>query len=211
MRESRVRNPFLRSAGRSSGLNTEMARARPMRTAPACPPTPPPLAVMTTSTWSWRLVNFNGSVASCFHAKFGKYCSAVRPFTVNLPEPARRNTRATDSLRRPVPRIHVCLPMMGEPVELNVPPKIYFERHVVRVSQKSRWKNPGDWNTAGCETHENNNPRTLPLNNAKQSRQLDSLTGYGLRLLACMTRQTRGVAIHAQFPGAARAQFILGQ
>ena len=45
MRESRVKNPFLRSAGRSSGLKREIARDKPMRTAPACPPTPPPFAV----------------------------------------------------------------------------------------------------------------------------------------------------------------------
>ena len=68
---------------------------------------------------SVEIGELSGSVASCFHAKFGKYCSAVRPFTVNLPEPARRKTRATDSLRRPVPRIHVCLPTRGEPVELK--------------------------------------------------------------------------------------------
>src|ERR1700688_890793 len=152
MRESRVKNPFLRSAGRNSALNTEMARAKPMRTAPACPPTPPPLAVMTTSTWSCRLLNYSGSVALCFHATFGKYSSAVLPFILNLPEPARRKTRATDSLRRPVPRIQVCLPMRGEPVELNVPPKLQnknsyakfdesdFNRHLVRVSRKTRWK-----------------------------------------------------------------------
>src|ERR1700693_4259287 len=151
MRESRVKNPFLRSAGRNSGLNKEIARARPMRTAPACPPTPPPLAVITTSTWSCRLVNFSGSVALCFQATFGKYSSAVLPLILNLPEPARRKTRATDSLRRPVPRIQVCLPARGEPVELNVPPKFQnktcarksmarFRRHLVLVSQKTRWK-----------------------------------------------------------------------
>src|ERR1700730_5945540 len=159
MRESRVKNPFLRSAGRNSGLNTEMARARPMRTAPACPPTPPPLAVMTTSTWSCRFVNFSGSVASCFHATFGKYSSAVLPFTLNLPEPARRKTRATDSLRRPVPRIQVCLPMRGELVELNVPPKLQnknsceirrkrFRRHLVPVSLETQMEN--SWRLEYC-------------------------------------------------------------
>src|SRR5262249_30935196 len=80
-----------------------------MRTAPACPPTPPPCAVTTISIWSARFVNFTGSVASCFHAKFGKYCSIGRPFTVNLPEPGRTNTRAMDSLRRPVPWNQVLL------------------------------------------------------------------------------------------------------
>ena len=42
MRESRVRKPFFRSAGRSSGFSSDSARESPMRTAPACPPTPPP-------------------------------------------------------------------------------------------------------------------------------------------------------------------------
>src|ERR1700741_4166246 len=64
------------------------------------------------------LVNFSGSMASCFQAKFGKYWSTVRLFTVNLPEPARKNTRAMDSLRRPVPRNQFA-PAMGVPVELN--------------------------------------------------------------------------------------------
>src|SRR5260370_18646289 len=41
---------------------------------------------------------------------------------VNLPLPGRRNTRATDSLRRPVPRNQVCVPAKGVPVEPNVPP-----------------------------------------------------------------------------------------
>src|SRR5277367_2422506 len=100
-----------------------MARDRPMRTAPACPPTPPPCTVHITSTWSERLVNLSAWVASCFHAWFGKYCSVVRPFTVNLPLPARKNTRATDSLRRPVPMIQTLVPCSGETVVLNVPPR----------------------------------------------------------------------------------------
>src|SRR5690242_21185000 len=128
MRESRVKNPLVRSEGRSSGLNRAIARDNPMRTAPACPPTPPPRAVTTTSTWSVRLVNFSGSVASCFHAKFGKYCSTVRLFTVNLPEPARKNTRAMDSLRRPVPR-NQFVPAMGVPEELNDPPRLQTVLH----------------------------------------------------------------------------------
>ena len=50
IRESRVKKPFLRSAGRSSGLNRESARYNPIRTAPDCPPGPPPRAVTITST-----------------------------------------------------------------------------------------------------------------------------------------------------------------
>src|SRR5438270_5810583 len=74
-----------------------------------------------TSTWSPRLVNLSGSMASCFHAKFGKYCSTDRLFTVNLPDPARRKTHAMDSLRRPVPR-NQFVPDVGEALELNIPP-----------------------------------------------------------------------------------------
>src|SRR6201993_5464426 len=74
------------------------------------------------------LVNLSGWVASCFHAKFGKYCSTVRLLTVNLPEPARKNTRAMDSLRRPVPR-NQFVPAMGVPVELNDPPKLQTILH----------------------------------------------------------------------------------
>src|ERR1700675_4429612 len=114
---------------------------------------------MTTSTWSCRLVNLSGSVALCFQATFGKYSSAVLPLILNLPEPARRNTRATDSLRRPVPRIQVCLPMRGEPVELNVPPKLKtktvhekstkaIQRHLVRVSRKTPMEN--SWRLEYC-------------------------------------------------------------
>src|SRR5260221_6686054 len=66
------------------------------------------------------LVNFSGSMASCFQAKFGKYTSAVRLLIVNLPLPARRNTRATDSLRRPVPWNQV-FEVAGDSV-LNCPP-----------------------------------------------------------------------------------------
>src|ERR1700732_4201157 len=128
IRESRVRKPFLRSEARSSGLNFASARDNPIRTAPACPPTPPPFAVTTTSTCSARLVNFNGSMASCFQAKFGKYCSTVRLLMVNLPDPARRNTRATDSLRGPVPR-NQFVPAMGVPVELNDPPRLQTVPH----------------------------------------------------------------------------------
>src|SRR5438128_1982608 len=95
-----------------------------MRTAPACPPTPPPCAVTTTSIWSARFVNFTGSVASCFHAKFGKYCSTGRPFTVNLPEPGRTKTRAMDSLRRPVPWNQVLLNgVLLDASELKTPPR----------------------------------------------------------------------------------------
>ena len=111
MRESRVRKPLLRSAGRSSGLKREIARDKPMRTAPACPPTPPPFAVQTTSTWSRQireLQRLERRHASTRNS--GNTDPAVRPLTVNLPEPARRNTRATDSLRRPVPRIHDSCP-----------------------------------------------------------------------------------------------------
>jgi hypothetical protein len=35
IRESRVKNPLVRNDGRSSGLNREIARDNPMRTAPA--------------------------------------------------------------------------------------------------------------------------------------------------------------------------------
>jgi hypothetical protein len=42
---------------------------------------------------------------------------------VNLPDPARKNTRAIDSLRRPVPR-NQFVPAMGVPVELNDPPQL---------------------------------------------------------------------------------------
>ena len=43
------------------------------------------------------------AVARVRQATLRKYSSGVRPFTVNLPEPRRMYTRATDSLRRPVP------------------------------------------------------------------------------------------------------------
>src|SRR5262249_31596727 len=143
MRESRVRNPLVRRDERSSGLKRAMARDKPMRTAPDCPPAPPPCAVTTTSTWSVKLVNLSGSVASCFHAKLVKYTSTGRPFTVNLPPPGRKNTRATDSLRRPVPWNHVLLSETGIPAVLNTPPlatrkpSLYGPRQLGRRTQKT--------------------------------------------------------------------------
>src|SRR5277367_663216 len=50
MRESRVRKPFFRKLGRRSGFSFESARESPMRTAPACPPTPPLFTIARTST-----------------------------------------------------------------------------------------------------------------------------------------------------------------
>src|SRR5690606_22803455 len=49
LRASRVRNPPLFSARRSSASNSQSARAMPSRTAPACPDTPPPRTVASTS------------------------------------------------------------------------------------------------------------------------------------------------------------------
>src|SRR5713226_3813424 len=103
MRESRVRKPFLRSPARSSGLKRESARESPMRSAPDWPPTPPPFTVAMTSTEFVVSVNFIGSTARLRQLTLRKYSSAVRPLMEIFPEPNVRNTRATDSLRRPVP------------------------------------------------------------------------------------------------------------
>src|SRR5712692_4118992 len=72
MRESRVRKPFLRRPGRSSALNSARARERPMRTAPDCPPAPPPLTVAITSTCPAVSVKFNGAMAAFRQATFLK-------------------------------------------------------------------------------------------------------------------------------------------
>src|ERR1700675_1010889 len=103
MRESRVRNPFLRNPGRRSGFNLASARERPMRTAPDCPPTPPPFTIHFTSSWSCICVNLSGSMAAVSHATLRKYSSTGRPFTVNPAGPILMYTRATASRRRPVP------------------------------------------------------------------------------------------------------------
>src|ERR1700691_3649002 len=103
MRESRVRKPFLRNAGRSSGLILESARESPMRTAPDCPPTPPPFTMHFTSSWSSICVNLSGSTAAVCHAMLRKYSSTGRPFTVKRAGPILMYTRAIDSRRRPVP------------------------------------------------------------------------------------------------------------
>src|SRR5260370_1380370 len=234
--ERRLKNPFVRNDAGGSGLTFAIARDNPLRPGPAGPPTPPPRAVTTTSTWSARLVNFNGSVASCFHAKFGKYCSTVRLLIVNLPEPARKNTRAIDSLRRPVPR-NQFVPAMGVPVELNAPPQLQtvpvkpepanftlrFTRpgRVAPYSTKEGTATCGKtlarylrqtWRLEYCRllTYQNNNPRisvAQPLCCVlKQSLQRDSP-----RILPRVPRQSRRIAINAQLLRPPRAQLVLRQ
>src|SRR5260370_20288849 len=124
MRESRVRNPLFRSPWRKSGFKIESARESPMRTAPACPPTPPPLHVALTSSSFAVFVNFKASLARISHATFLRYESTALPLTSNFPLPGRMNTRATAFLRRPVP--YPCVfktPSVGCTLEPNSPPQ----------------------------------------------------------------------------------------
>src|SRR5712664_120035 len=193
-------NPFFRRAGRSSGLNREIARDNPMRTAPACPPTPPPCAVTTTSTWSAMFVNFSGSTASCFHAWFGKYCSTVRRLIVNFPVPARRKTRATDSLRRPVPRNHACDPARGVPVEPNVPPQTQRHQHTSSVDSSPQLHNA--WLPAKAP---------LRKEQLRAEKIQSSLQRHRLRLLSRVPRQTCRIPVDAQFLRTPRAQLVLRQ
>src|SRR6185437_5046697 len=65
---------------------------------------PPPFASTITSKRSAISTTCSGNRAGIRPASVGKYSSNGRPFTVILPEPGRRKTRATLDLRRPVPR-----------------------------------------------------------------------------------------------------------
>jgi hypothetical protein len=71
-RGSRVRNPAFLSAGRSSASISMSARAIARRSAPACPVTPPPLRMPTTSYCSAFSRVTRGSRMSCWCTLFGK-------------------------------------------------------------------------------------------------------------------------------------------
>src|SRR4051794_6527831 len=102
-RASLVRKPAFFSAGRFSGSTRVSALVTPRRSAPACPVTPPPVILATTSNWFSAPRVTNGSLTSCWCTLFGKYTSSVRPLIVHWPEPGMMRTRAMASLRRPVP------------------------------------------------------------------------------------------------------------
>src|SRR5262250_2602893 len=102
-RASRERKPSTFSFLRSSTLNSSSARAMPILSAPAWPLTPPP----DTLAWISKVEAVSLVTSGCFTstrcASVRKYLSSSRPFTMNLPLPGRRKTRATLDLRRPVP------------------------------------------------------------------------------------------------------------
>src|SRR5207247_7747962 len=101
-RGSRVRNPPCRSFERSSGLKRSNARAIPSFAAPTWPWIPPPRALMRTSNLPRFSVVESGCATSKRMDSRGKYFSAGRSFTVILPGPGRRITRAQDVFLRPV-------------------------------------------------------------------------------------------------------------
>src|SRR5262249_9565975 len=102
-RASRVSSPSVFSALRRSALYSTRARAMPSRTAPACPETPPPPTVARMSNLSAVSVTTSGVLICVRSASVVKNFSNGRWLTVTAPLPGRRNTRAVDVLRRPVP------------------------------------------------------------------------------------------------------------
>ena len=75
----------------------------PRRIAPAWPVVPPPLAVTRMSKLSVFLVSSSGWRTIMRAVSRPKNSSSGRPLTTMLPLPLRRNTRAVEDLRRPVP------------------------------------------------------------------------------------------------------------
>src|SRR5216117_2841410 len=71
-RASLVRKPAFFSAGRFSGSTRVSALVTPRRSAPACPVTPPPVILATTSNWFSAPRVTNGSLTSCWCTLFWK-------------------------------------------------------------------------------------------------------------------------------------------
>src|SRR3569832_835658 len=78
----------------------------PWRAAPACPDSPPPCTLIWMSKVSTWFVRNSGCLTIMIEVWRPKNFSISRPFTVILPVPFFRNTRATLLLRRPVPLFH---------------------------------------------------------------------------------------------------------
>src|SRR5882762_1278870 len=102
-RASRVTSPALLSRGLSVGSYSMSARVNPCRTAPACPNSPPPDTLTTTSNCVSFSVSTSGWRTTICPVSRAKYSFAGRSFTMKSPLPALMNTRATELLRRPVP------------------------------------------------------------------------------------------------------------
>ncbi len=103
IRESRVKNPSFRNVKRSAGSLPASARAMPWRTAPAWPEIPPPKVVTTMSARPSAFAARSGCRMIVCRVSVGKYSSNGRPLIEIFPVPGTKRTRATASLRRPVP------------------------------------------------------------------------------------------------------------
>ena len=77
----------------------------PRRSAPACPLTPPPEIVATTSKSLSRPTDRSGDCATIRWTRVGKYSSSERSLMRNSPVPGTSRTRAIAALRRPVVRV----------------------------------------------------------------------------------------------------------
>src|SRR5690606_18558846 len=77
------------------------------RMAPAWPVVPPPDAVTVMSNLSVFWVSSSGWRTIMRAVSRPKNSSSGRPLTLMLPLPLRRKTRATEDLRRPVPKLWV--------------------------------------------------------------------------------------------------------
>src|SRR5512135_61607 len=95
--------PALRSGLFSASSYSTRARARPRRIAPAWPLMPPPSTVTRMSNLSPILVSSSGWRTTMRAVSRLKKLSSGLPLTTMLPLPGRRNTRAAEDLRRPVP------------------------------------------------------------------------------------------------------------
>src|SRR5450432_1427387 len=104
MRASRVRKLFSRSFSERSLSYRKSARAMPCMQAPAWPVLPPPCTVIRTSTLSRTPACSSGATTAPRSWSIVKKSASSRSLITSLPLPARIRTRATEVLRRPVPR-----------------------------------------------------------------------------------------------------------
>jgi hypothetical protein len=102
IRGSRVSKPSSFNTGLIAPSCSNNARAIANRTAPACPVTPPPVALIFTSNELLVFVTSNGFKTVNWSEGVGKYSSSGRPLTSIFPEPRDIRTWATAFLRRPV-------------------------------------------------------------------------------------------------------------
>jgi hypothetical protein len=85
----------------------------------------------------------------------------------------------------------------------------------MRARKQKILKSAWETGTAGCKTYQNNNPHCYFFRASafllSAGGPTEKLHRYRLRLLTRVTGEACGIAIDAQFLGAAGAELVLGQ